>query len=76
MVGNRAVGCVTYLRPGTELVVYEHNGITQKWSDSTPLLIAKIIWAEELGGRAYAVTDSRRNVRVLTDRDLAEAPND
>lgn len=74
--GKRALGCVTYLRNGYELVLQETASVKQKWSDSTPLMIVRIEWNNIGNKRHYLLQDSRGTRRWVAENDLAEAPNE
>lgn len=73
--GKRAIGCVTYLRDGTEVVLQEAK-IRQRWTDQTPLLIAGVEWNNSESLRYYLLEDSRQTRRWVRESDLAEAPNE
>lgn len=69
--GKRAKGCVTYLRPGYEIVLVE--GGRAKWTDQIPLLIVEIIWNHQEQQRVYLLRDTQGTLKWVRGTDMAEA---
>lgn len=71
--GKRALGCITYLKPQHEIVLYAIGSIEQKWSQDTPLMIVAIDWDAEAKARAYTLRDSGMTLRTVPESHLKEA---
>lgn len=64
MIGQRAVGCVTYPRQARTEPPY--------WTDETALVIERITWNTEGGYRQYWCSDKFRNILPMHDYQLQD----